>query len=227
MALKVIGAGFGRTGTSSLKLALEQLGFGPCYHMSEILLVAGRLHQWLRVADGDPDWDGIFHGYASAVDWPAAAYWRELAQHYPQAKVILSTRDPEKWFASAQETILSPHLWSLMEGTAFGDMGAKTIKALFDDKIHDHDTLIRVFKEHEAAVKASIPPERLLVFRASEGWAPLCQFLGVPVPDAPYPRVNSKEEMQGFNALLDSDIGRDMMEGKGMPPEMLAKLFGK
>ena len=227
MTLKIIGAGFGRTGTSSLKLALETLGFGPCYHMSEVLLVAGRLKQWMRAADGAPDWDATFDGYQATVDWPAATYWRELADYYPDAKVILSTRDPEKWFESTQETILSPRMWSLMKDTPFGEMGARTINALFDHDIHDHDTLIRVFKEHEEKVKAAIPPERLLVFAAKDGWAPLCDFLGVPVPDEPYPRVNSKEEMQQFNALLDTDAGRAMMEGEGMPPEMVAKLFKK
>ncbi|WP_375204687.1 sulfotransferase family protein [Hyphococcus sp.] len=227
MALKVIGAGFGRTGTSSLKLALERLGFGPCYHMSEALLYPGRLDLWMKAADGAPDWDAIFEGYQATVDWPAASYWRELADYYADAKVILSTRDPEKWFASTQETILSPQMWGMMEGTAFGDMAAKTINGLFDHKIHDRDTLIRVFKEHEAAVKAAIAPERLLVFEAKEGWAPLCAFLDVAVPDEPYPRVNSKEELQAFNALLDSDVGRAMMAGEGMPTEMMAKLFGK
>ncbi|MEZ5894483.1 MAG: sulfotransferase [Parvularculaceae bacterium] len=225
MELKVIGAGFGRTGTSSLKLALERLGFGPCYHMSEVLLYPGRVGLWSKAADGAADWGAIFDGYQATVDWPAATYWRELAAHYPAAKVILSTRDPEKWFESTQETILSPQMWGMMKGTAFGDMGAKVINALFDHMIHDRDTLIRVFKKHEAEVKASIAKDRLLVFEAQDGWAPLCAFLGVPVPDEPYPRVNSKEEMQGFNALLDSDVGKAMMEGKGMPPEMMAKLF--
>ncbi len=227
MALKVIGAGFGRTGTSSLKLALERLGFGPCYHMSEVLLVKGRLDQWLQAVNGAPDWDAIYDGYAAAVDWPTATYWRELAEHYPDAKIILSSRDPEKWFASTQETILSPQMWAMMEGTRFGDMAAKAINALFDHKIHDHDTLLRVFAENEAAVKAAIPPERLLVFEAKDGWAPLCDFLGVATPDEPYPRVNSKEEMQDFNALLDSDMGRAMMAGEGLPPELMAKLFQK
>ncbi len=227
MGLKVIGAGFGRTGTASLKLALEKLGFGPCYHMSEVLTYKGRIKLWSDAADGAPDWEKIYDGYVSAVDWPTVTFWRELADYYPDAKLILSTRDPEKWFESTQETILSPGMWKIMGPTPFGDMGRKVINALFDQKIHDHDTLIRVFKAHEAAVKAAIPPERLLVFEAKDGWAPLCEFLDVPVPDEPYPRVNSKEEMQGFNALLDSDAGRSMLNDKGMPPEMMAKLFQK
>ncbi len=227
MALKVIGAGFGRTGTSSLKVALERIGFGPCYHMTEVLLYPGRIGQWEEAARGAADWHAIYDGYASAVDWPTATYWRELADHYPNAKVILSTRDPEKWFESTQETILSPGMWEMMKDTAFGAMTKKTINALFDGKIHDRETLLRVFKENEAAVKAAIPAERLLVFEAREGWAPLCEFLGVAVPDEPYPRVNSKEEMKNFNDMANSEVGRAMMEGDGMPEEMRLALFKK
>mgnify|MGYP000029456290 CR=1 FL=1 len=226
MALEVIAAGLGRNATFSMKFALERLGFGPCHHMSEVFADGRRqVPLWIEASRGNPDWDAIFAGYRSAVDWPTATYWRELADHYPDAKIILSTRDPEKWVESTQETILSPEMWSRMEGTPFGDMGAKVINALFDGKIHDHDTLIRVFKAHEAAVKAASPKERLLVFEAKDGWAPLCAFLGVPAPDAPYPRVNSKEEMKGFNAMMDSDMGRAMLQGEGMPREMRDKLF--
>lgn len=225
MSLKVIGAGFGRTGTASLKLALEKLGFGPCYHMSEVLTYPGRISQWSDAADGAPDWEKIYDGYASAVDWPTATFWRELADYYPDAKIILSTRDADKWVESTQETILSPEMWAKLKPMPFGAMTAKVINALFDHKIHDHETLARVFREHEAAVKATIAPERLLAFEAKQGWGPLCEFLGVDAPAEDYPRVNSKEEMKSFNAMLDSDAGRAMMRGEGMPAEMMDKLF--
>ena len=227
MALKVIGAGFGRTGTASLKLALEQLGFGPCYHMSEVLANAGHMDLWNDVAAGDPDWDAIFKDYASTTDFPAATYWRDLAAYYPDAKVILSLRDAERWYESTQETILSRSMMARLEGTPWRAMIRNTIDALFGGEIHDHDTLIRVFNEHNEAVKAAFGPDRLLVFEAKQGWAPLCAFLGVAVPAAPFPQVNSKDEMKGMIAMLESDMGRDMMAGKGIPKQVREKLFGK
>ncbi len=227
MALKVIGAGFGRTGTASLKLALEKLGFGPCYHMSEVLSNGGHMDLWNAAAGGSPDWDAIFKGYASTTDFPASIYWRELADYYPDAKIILSLRDAERWFESTQETILSRNMMGLMEGTPWRAMLRNTVDALFDGNIHDHDTLIRVFNDHTAAVKAAFGPDRLLVFEAKQGWAPLCAFLGVDVPDTEFPRVNSKEELQGMIAMLESDMGRDMMAGKGMPKAAREQVLGK
>lgn len=226
MTLKVIGAGFGRTGTASLKLALEKLGFGPCYHMSEVLANAGHTGLWNDAADGRPDWETIFKDYQSTVDFPASIYWRELAQFYPDAKIILSLRDAERWFESAQETILSPKMWAFAGPTVWGGMLDRTIGRLFENKIHDHDTLTRVYNTHNEAVKAAFGPDRLLVFEAKDGWAPLCEFLGVAAPGEPYPRVNSREELQGMIALLESDAGRAMMEGKGMPAEVRKQLFG-
>ena len=227
MTLKVIGAGFGRTGTASLKLAVEKLGFGPCYHLSEVLANEGHMGLWSSVADGSPDWDEIFKNYNSTTDFPAATYWRELAAYYPDAKIILSLRDAERWFESTQETILSPAMMKLVAGTPWKAMLRKTIDELFDGKIHDHDTLIRVFNEHNAAVKAAFGPDRLLVFEAKQGWEPLCKFLGVPIPKEDFPRVNSKDELQGMIAMLESDIGRDMMAGKGMPKQVREQIFGK
>lgn len=227
MALKVIGAGFGRTGTASLKLALEQLGFGPCYHMSEVLSNGGHLDLWNDVAAGKPNWDDIFKGYFSTTDFPASIYWRELADYYPEAKIILSLRDPESWFVSTQETILSRKMMGLLEGTPWRAMLKNTIDALFDGDIHDHDTLIRVFNDHTAAVKAAFGPDRLLVFEAKQGWAPLCAFLGVRIPAEDFPRVNAKAELQGMIDMLESDMGRDMMAGKGMPQAAREQVFGK
>ncbi len=227
MALKVIGAGFGRTGTASLKLALEQLGFGPCYHMSEVVANAGHMDLWNNAAAGNPDWDEIFKGYSSTTDFPASIYWRELADYYPDAKVVLSLRDAERWYESTQETIMSRKMMALLDGTPWRAMLRNTIDALFDGKIHDRDTLVRVFNEHTETVKAAFGPDRLLVFEAKQGWAPLCAFLGVPVPEADFPRVNSKEELQGMIDMLQSDMGRDMMHGKGMPKVMREQILGK
>lgn len=227
MALKVIGVGFGRTGTASLKLALDRLGFGPSYHMSEVLANGGHMDLWTDVAKGAPDWDEIFKNYSSTTDFPGATYWRELADYYPDAKIILSLRDAERWFESTQETILSPDMMKRVAGTPWKAMLKLTIDDLFGGRIHDRDTLVRVFNEHNAAVKAAFGPDRLLVFEAKDGWAPLCKFLGVPVPDEEFPRVNSKTELQGLIDMLESDMGRDMMQGKGMPSEIREQVFGK
>lgn len=227
MALKVIGAGFGRTGTASLKLALEQLGFGPCYHMSEVLTNAGHMDLWNDVADGRPNWDEIFKNYASTTDFPACTYWRELADYYPYAKIILSLRDVERWIDSTQETVLGREMMGRIDGTPFRAMLKKTVDAVFDGKIHDRDTLRRAFNEHNAAVKAAFGPDRLLVFEAKQGWEPLCAFLGVPVPGEEFPRVNSREDLQGMIAMLESDMGRDMLQGKGMPQAMREHVLGK
>jgi hypothetical protein len=170
MPLKVIGAGFGRTGTLSLKLALEQLGFGPCYHMIEVFKNAEAPQWWIDAADGHPDWEKIFEGYSSTVDWPNATFYAELAEAYPEAKVILTERDPEEWFASTQATIFSPKLPRDPESVHFR-MIQKVIGRLFDGRFDDHDKLIEVFKAHNARVREVIPPERLLVYQVSEGWA--------------------------------------------------------
>src|SRR5437870_2958107 len=108
MALKVIGAGLGRTGTLSLKLALEELGFGPCHHMAEVMLHLESVPLWIQAADGNPDWEAIYKGYAATVDYPGCFFWRELEKFYPDAKIILTVRDPEQWFESTQATIFSP-----------------------------------------------------------------------------------------------------------------------
>ena len=198
MTLKVIGAGFGRTGTMSLKLALEQLGFGPCYHMVEVFK-----HQawdlWYE-ASKDPahaDWATIFKGYNSTVDWPNATYWKELADAYPDAKIILTERDPDEWFDSTQATIFRDETRSGgPPGSGFPQMVDAVVGRLFDGKLHDRELCTRVFREHNARVRATIPPERLLVYEVAQGWAPLCEFLGVPVPDGPMIKTNTTEEFR-------------------------------
>jgi hypothetical protein len=193
MSLSVIGAGFGRTGTLSLKQALEELGVGPCYHMMEVIKKPGGAAQWEAVADGKAlDWEDVFDGFRSTVDWPSATYYRELAEAFPDAKVILSLRDPESWFASTQATIFKQAFDD--PNDQFSRMASKVIGRLFDHRMHDKAHVIGVYNRHNETVQQVIPADRLLVYNVAEGWSPLCAFLGVPVPEGPMPKVNSTEE---------------------------------
>jgi hypothetical protein len=162
MALKVIGSGLGRTGTMSTKLALEQLGF-PCHHMVEVFMNPQSIPLWVDAGNGKPDWDAIFDGYTAMVDHPGCAYWRELMDFYPDAKVLHTVRDPDKWFDSTQATIFNPD--------------------------------------------RPVPTEGPMVFEVAQGWGPLCDFLGVPAPDTPYPRENSTEQFQSRAVLNRTDGG--------------------
>lgn len=198
MTMKVFSAGFGRTGTLSLKLALEEIGFGPCHHMKEVLENGPvQVPLWHQAADGTADFAAIYNGYNSAVDWPSAAFWRELAAAYPDAKIILSTRSAESWYSSFSETILASLLaresWP-PPAVAWLTMVTKVVIDRSLGGRTDKDGVIAAFRAQEAAVKAEIPSSRLLVHTAKDGWEPLCDFLGVPVPATPYPRTNSKEE---------------------------------
>ena len=194
MGLEVIGAGFGRTGTMSLKLALEQLGFGPCYHMSEVFKNPRAPEYWAAAAEGKSvEWDVVFDGYRSAVDWPSADYWRELATHYPEAKVILTVRDPESWYRSTQDTIFGPANILMSSDSAIG----RTMRAItrhFGGDPHDRSACLVGYAAHNDKVRRDLPAERLLVLDMSEGWKPLCDFLKVPVPATPFPRANSTDE---------------------------------
>ena len=215
MTMQVIGSGFGRTATASLKIALEKLLGLPCYHMSEVLGRAGHVDLWLEAAAGKPVWDRIFEGYAATVDFPASNYWRELAAFYPDAKVVHSVRDTARWVQSTQETIFSKTMQDFQEGTKWGRMAKATIDDHLGGDLHDVDALRVAFEKHTAAVKAAFGPDRLLVFEAKQGWEPLCEFLDVPVPDGPYPYVNSKDEFDNVFAMLGSPMGEKMMNGEG------------
>ncbi len=203
MPLKVIGAGFGRTGTLSLKTALEMLGFGPCHHMTEVLDDLDRQGPlWNRVVAGKgADWDAVFAGYQATVDWPGCHYWAELAAHYPEAKVILTLRDPARWYASMKETIFAAPAsrWIMLllrvirHPMRFGHAIITQRTFGFDQS---EANAVAVFEQHNAAVRRGIAPDRLLEFDVRQGWEPLCAFLGVPVPDAPFPRTNDREEFQ-------------------------------
>lgn len=198
MALEVIGAGLGRTGTYSLKLALEQLGLGPCHHMEEVIHNPPRhVPLWSAAVQGNPDWNAAYEGYNSAVDWPTAAFWRELSEVYPNAKFILTTRNPERWYDSFSETILKLLLTrheAPPEVRPFLEMGHGVTSKTGLDGEAGRDEMIRVFEDHCEAVKQSIEARRLLVYEVGEGWAPLCEFLGKPVPDAPFPNTNGRGE---------------------------------
>ena len=203
MALEVIGAGLGRTGTLTLKTALEKLGYGPCHHMTEVIAHPEQIPFWNRAAEGLPvEWEDTYGGYRATVDWPGCHFYAELAERYPSAKVILSKRDPERWYDSMSETILASMaamgLKSAEEIT--GDHPMRFGAIIISQKTFDFDfsktNVIAAFKRHNAEVQRRIPPERLLVFEAVQGWEPLCAFLGVPIPAEPFPRVNDREEFQ-------------------------------
>lgn len=198
MTLKVIGLGIGRTGTYSLKAALERLGFGPCYHMTEVMAhLPVRLPLWQAALKGKADWQAIFEGYESAVDWPVAGFAPELYKAYPDAKFILSVRSPESWASSFSETIYAlcaskneapPHM------QAWLDMAIAVItKTGFPDGLNP-DQLAEAFTAHNEAVKAAIPAAQLLVCEVKQGWEPLCEFLGKPVPTEAFPRTNDRAE---------------------------------
>lgn len=213
MPLKIIGAGFGRTGTLSLCTALRQLGF-PCYHMSEVLdNKANKTHLgfWRMVANTPAgtqhDWETVFAHYTAAVDNPASSVWRELAAAYPDAKVVLSLHPggAEAWYESTLATIyFTESHWQfkvLQLATPFarklGDMCHKLIwQRAHRGTMGNRAAAIADYQQHIANVQAAVSPERLLVFRVSEGWQPLCDFIGVPVPQTPFPQVNDRAQFQ-------------------------------
>jgi len=213
MALKVVGAGFGRTGTLSLKIALEKLGFGPCYHMAEVFPRPQHVAMWHRLAfEHQMDWDQLFDGFHATVDWPSARWWREIAAHYPDAKVLLSVRDPEAWYASMINTIYQPmkspapdHAPELVRIQS--EMARKSILAeTFDNRFEDKAHVIEVFKRHNQDVRDSVDPARLLEFDVREGWAPLCRFLEVPIPDEPFPRLNDTASTQAVIRMMNESM---------------------
>ena len=198
MALDIIGPGFGRTGTSSLKTALEHLGYGPAHHMFEVRDNPAQLPLWQALARGEAlDWNVVFDGYRSQVDWPGSRYWRELVAFYPDAKVILTVRDPERWYESFTGTIfqlLATIEQAPEEVRSFLEMGKGVTHRSGFSVGMSKEQLIDAFNDHCNSVREAIPSERLLVYEVKQGWEPLCEFLEKPVPDAPFPRTNSREE---------------------------------
>ena len=197
MGLKVVGTGLGRTGTKSMQTALVMLGFGPCHHMIEVFRRPESMQLWIDASEGRPDWDAIFRDYNSAVDYPSAAYWRDLTSYYPHAKVLHTVRNPDDWFDSVQATILAPGSISRREGEDVQARFFASIRRRMPPQPDDRSVMTNFFRFHTEAVTAVIPPERLLVYQMGEGWERLCKFLGVPVPAATFPSENSRAEFIG------------------------------
>jgi hypothetical protein len=212
MALKIIGAGMGRTGTASLKVALEALNMGHCYHMTEVLKNPEYTQYWINAAEGNADWDKIYRGYSATVDNPGCNYWKELSAYYPDAKVILTTRDANKWFDSTNETIHSVEFARFMKNSPFGEMVQKTMWDRMENRMQDREYMVEFFNKRTAEIIDSIDAERLLVYKVSDGWAPLCEFLDVPVPNLEYPRINSRNETKELLANLMASSGDQLSE---------------
>ena len=214
MALKVIGTGFGRTGTMSLKLALEELGFGNCYHMYELIQHPGDLPYFEKAKKGEAvDWDELFNGYQSAVDFPIILFYEDLIKKYPDAKIIQTTRDPESWYKSFCDTILWAGNPSFLRKLKLGIrlpfskharkfLGVMKFNGSMIDEIFGKETknnkehVISVYNQYNEKALNSIPKERSLIFDVKSGWEPLCKFLNVPVPSTPFPKVNTSEEFK-------------------------------
>ncbi|QIN78588.1 sulfotransferase family protein [Rubrobacter marinus] len=212
MSVRVIGAGFGRTGTTSLEAALEELGFGPCYSMEDSVRSPEHVEAWTAAARGETvDWRSLLEGYRSALDWPAASFYEELAEAYPEARVILTVRDPDRWYESTLNTIYgvpktpyaSPvlsflrlvapktrHATRMTEGVIWD--GA------FSGRFEDREHAIGVYERHIEEVKERVPAGRLLVYSVKQGWGPLCEFLGVEEPAGrPFPHLNDTKSFLG------------------------------
>lgn len=198
--LKIIGTGFGRTGTDSMREALNILGFGPCHHMRELMRNEEHKLAWRRLATGEEtDFETVLRDYGSCVDWPSAYYWPHLVRAYPDAKVLLTWRSAESWWTSFENTILKAMQNSTeTEETAPGS-SLLTLRA-FGGRPLTRENCIAMYEANVTRVQAEVPAHRLLVHKLGDGWEPLCQFLGVAVPDEPYPRSNSTSQ---FNSEID------------------------
>jgi hypothetical protein len=198
MTMRVIGAGIGRTGTHSLKLAINRLGFGPCHHMEEVLHNRPvQVDLWATAVAGRPDWRAIYDGYQSAVDWPTAGFFRELAEVYPSAKFILTHRSPQSWAESFSGTIykvLAERKQAPPELRPWLDMAAEVVEKSGIPGGLDRAGLEKAFTAHNDAVRSVIAADRLLVYEVRDGWGPLCEYLEVPLPDEPFPRTNARSE---------------------------------
>jgi len=209
--VKVIGAGFGRTGTMSMKFALEQLGFGPCYHMIEVFKQPEGILLWHKAAFGEEmEWNDILGEYVSGVDWPLSYFWEPLAKRYPEAKILLTIRPSDQWYTSMINTIFS-HL----DGHQPDDDMQKTWKEMvdkivrtdtFDNRTTDRAHCEAVFNRHTENVRDTIPANRLIVYEVGSGWEPLCNGLGVPVPDGDFPKTNTTEDFQSNFLRKDKAI---------------------
>jgi hypothetical protein len=201
MEMQVVGAGVGRTGTHSLKIALEQLLGGPCHHMVEVFAHPEQVPIWIDAVDGQPvDWKALLADYAAIVDWPGGSFWPELTATYPDALVLLSVREPEDWYRSASNTIFIG-----IRGDTFDNEWMAAVKKLFGDRFSDDldnpTAMMDAFVRHNDAVRAAIPADRLLEWRPGDGWEPICDRLGLAVPDEPFPVTNTTNEFRDMLGL--------------------------
>ena len=204
MALKVVGAGVGRTGTNSLKIALEQLLGSPCHHMFEIISHPEQTVSWTNAIQGGPvDWSTMPDGYASLVDWPGASFWPELSAANPDALVLLSVRDPESWYRSASNSIFLVFEAVPPEMRPWFETMLRLLRDRFSDQLDDPTAMMDAFERHNESVRENIPSERLLEWTPTDGWEPICSRLGLAVPSEPFPVTNTLN---------------DWRAGFGMPP---------
>jgi len=211
--MKVLGAGFGRTGTMSLKIALEKLGIGPCYHMREVISHPSHIKIWYDISRGEhPNWDRLFSGFNSAVDFPVCLFYEELVNKFPDAKFILTLRDFDTWYKSTANTIYK--VPTMLPGwfkrvvypiRMFIEMQVILIwVGLFKNNFSDRESTELVYNEHIESVKKTISADKLLIYRINEGWGPLCEFLNVEKPETPFPKVNDTAEMLRNFAIVKS-----------------------
>lgn len=202
MALRVVGSGLGRTGTKSLKEALQLLLGAPCYHMFECVRRPDHPARWLAALDGQPiDWNDLFDGFAATVDWPSAACWKELADAYPEAIILHSERPAEEWFGSADRTIFEKFKapreeWPPAGEDAWWEMAVAMFERRFTPDFLDRDAAVAAVEAWNADVRATAPADRLVVWRPGDGWAPICEALGVPVPDEAFPHTNTTDQFR-------------------------------
>lgn len=211
--MKVLGAGFGRTGTMSLKIALEKLGIGPCYHMREVVSHPSHIKIWYDISRGEhPNWDRLFSGFNSAVDFPVCLFYEELVNKFPDAKFILTLRDFDTWYESTANTIykvptMLPDWFKrvVYPIRMFIELQVNLIwVGLFKNNFSDIESTELVYNEHLKSVKKTIPADKLLIYRVNEGWGPLCEFLNVDKPEIPFPKVNDTAEMLRNFAIVKS-----------------------
>lgn len=202
MTLQVVGAGLPRTGTTSLKLAVERLAGGRCYHMADVFAYPEHIPVWHDAVGGHPpDWEEFLAGYLAAVDLPASAFWRELAADNPDAVIVLSVRDSaEQWWDSWSHTI-AVAAWRKPPRAGLSADYAAMAADLLRTRLGvtnpaDKAAMMAVYERHNDTVRAAAPPARLLEWRPADGWAPLAERLGVPVPDESFPRVNTRAQFR-------------------------------
>jgi hypothetical protein len=205
MTLVAIGAGLGRTGTNSLKSAIERLTGGSCYHTHEVLLNLGYVQPWQDAFEnGDAHWDAIFDGYVATVDWPGCRFWAQLAERYPDAAIILSTREnADEWWASAERTVFASMERGPLPGYEQWYQMMRVAMTPFTDMWSDREASIAAYERHNESVRDQAPSGRLVEWSPSLGWEPLCQALGVPLPDEPFPHLNTTKAFRELAALGD------------------------